>query len=173
MAEYENVMLGKCYEAIGDYAQAIESYEAFVRAVRKEYGDDHKYVYSYIQTIYFCYHDLLAKQPTTENLSSIRKFMEDKCFVIEPVEGGVAAQKGLSGECLVLHYFDWTIENDSANFFDVIEKARPLAKSFVVFNKEGKVQTFNFEENTIGVQFYLTCIDPDKKAAIVKVWKQQ
>ena len=172
MAEMENALLGKFYEATGEHTLAIEAYSGLVSAFRSEYGDESKAVISYIVSIYNNFHSLLEKHPTPQNHKWFQQFMEDKCVVVVPAEGYAAAQKGLNEECPILHYFDWTIEDTTASIFSVAEKVKPLPKSIVVY-KDGQPQAFDFEETTIGVLILIKFVDPAKKAAIVKAWKEQ
>ena len=89
-----------------------------------------------------------------------------------PAEGGLAFQKGLKGEYPILRFFDWNINDITANFFEVNSKVKSLPKSIVVMGHGGKVESYEFGEPTMGVQFVLKNIDPEKKQILTRAWQE-
>lgn len=172
MVEIEKAMLGDIYESMGNYSKAIDAYIDYADALRPILGDDHKNVVAYIGLAYLNFRSLLLEEPTEQNRQRFEQFMSDKSFVVVPAEDGIATQKGLKDECRVLQFFDWTIDNTSVNFLDVLEKVRPLPKKIVVMNKDGEAESFEFEEAAIGTQYLLKYIDPVQKAELIKAWQQ-
>ena len=165
-------MLGRISEEKKDYSTAIKAYSEYLDIARPYRGEESREVIAHNAIIYNNFRSLLSEHPTQQNNEWFKHFISDKSFVMIPAEGGLAFQKGLNGEYQILRFFDWNIQDSTANFFEVNNKVKSLPKSIVVMGHDGNVESYDFGEPIMGVQFILKNIEPEKKQRLIKAWQE-
>ncbi len=96
--------------------------------------------------------------------------MQEHVFTAKVVEGDTPArQQGLSGECIVLEFADWTI-NDNTFLYDKCNEMLGKPKDMVIF-KDGSISSHHFE-NAMGMRIGLKRVGKAEKKRIIKAYEK-
>ena len=96
--------------------------------------------------------------------------MQEHVFTAKVVEGDTPArQQGLSGECIVLEFADWTI-NDNTFLYDKCNEMLGKPKDMVIF-KDGSFSSHHFE-NAMGMRIGLKRVGKAEKKRIIKAYEK-
>lgn len=125
--------------------------------------------YSYYVYLYDCYAQL-AKSGNKEDIQNYKTCQDSLWFSATISPDGVAAKKyGLSGKYMLLRYGGWE-QGGVVNFTEESIRQKEISRTEMVIYRDDVIKKIVFEENTLGIKFFLNFMQPEESEHIKAVY---